>query len=171
MFYFLVSDMRDPLVQSLPYTWAAAAYAIGGILRLVYFTLDKHPIPGFFKGMPTPAAALLVVGPMVVLNRAVLQDSPLQGFWGAVCFAFMIATPVLMNLYPVRYLHIGRFMSRHPWFGRGAILILVSAFTPYYGYIFLFFMLLYAISPLVTSRIDPNDAARETRTKTAGAHR
>ena len=171
MFYFLVSDMRDPLVQSLPYTWAAAAYAIGGILRLVYFTLDKHPIPGFFKGMPTPAAALLVVGPMVVLNRAVLQDSPLQGFWGAVCFAFMIATPVLMNLYPVRYLHIGRFMSRHPWFGRGAILMLVSAFTPYYGYIFLFFMLLYAISPLVTSRIDPNDAARETRTKTAGAHR
>ena len=83
----------------------------------------------------------------------------------------MIATPVLMNLYPVRYLHIGRFMSRHPWFGRGAILILVSAFTPYYGYIFLFFMLLYAISPLVTSRIDPNDAARETRTKAAGAHR
>ena len=170
MFYFLVSDMGDPLVQSLPYTWAAAAYALGGILRLVYFTLDKHPVPGFFKGMPTPAAALLVVGPMVILNRAILHDSPLQAFWGVVCFAFMIVTPIIMNLYPLRYLHLGRFMSRHPWFGRGALLILVSAFTPYYGYIFLFFMLLYALSPLVTWRIDPNDAARETRSKTAGAH-
>jgi CDP-diacylglycerol---serine O-phosphatidyltransferase len=171
MFYFLVSDMNDPVIQSLPYTWAAAAYALGGVLRLVYFTLDKHPIPGFFKGMPTPAAALLVVGPMIVLNRAVLQDSPHQAFWGVVCFAFMIGTAVLMNVYPIRYLHLGRFMSRHPWFGRGAVLMLVSAFTPYYGYIFLFFMLLYAISPLVTARIDPDDAARETRAKTAGAHR
>jgi phosphatidylserine synthase len=171
MFWFLVSDINDPVVQALPYTWAAAAYAIGGVLRLVYFTLDKHPIPGFFKGMPTPAAALIAVAPMIVLNGAVLQGSPHQAFWGVVCFAFMIGAAVLMNLYPVRYLHMGRFMSRHPWFGRGAILMLVSAFTPYYGYIFLFFMLLYAISPLVTSRIDPSDAARETRVKAAGAHR
>jgi phosphatidylserine synthase len=170
MFYFLVSDMDDPLVQSLPYSWAAVVYALGGILRLVYFTLDKHPIPGFFKGMPTPAAALLVVGPMVILNRAILHHPSHQAFWGVVCFAFMIATPILMNLYPLRYLHAGRFMSRHPWFGRGALLILISAFTPYYGYIFLFFMLLYALSPLVTWRIDPNDAARESRPKTAGAH-
>ena len=63
MFHFLISDIDDPMIQSLPYNWVAAAYALAGILRLVYFTLDKHPIPGFFKGMPTPAGALLVVAP------------------------------------------------------------------------------------------------------------
>ena len=31
-------------------------------------------------------------------------------------------------------------------------------------------MLLYALSPLVTWRIDPKDAARESRTKAARAH-
>ena len=36
-------------------------YAALGIARLIYFTLDKDPIPGFFKGMPTPAAAMLAV--------------------------------------------------------------------------------------------------------------
>lgn len=170
MFYFLISDATDPVLQSLPYIWAAAIYALAGILRLIYFTIDKHPIPGFFKGMPTPAGALLVVGPMVILNRAILHQSEMQTFWGIVCFGVMIGTAVLMNLYPLRYLHIGRFMSRHPWFGRGALLMLVSAFTPYYGYVFSFFMLLYAVSPVVTWRIDPNDAARETRPGPARAH-
>jgi hypothetical protein len=61
-------------------------------------------------------------------------------------------------------------MSRHPWLARATLLLLVSVFTPYYGYCFLFFMLLYTLSPLVTWRIDPQDAARESRKKTARAH-
>jgi hypothetical protein len=84
-------------------------------------------------------------------------------FWGVVSLGMMNASAVIMNLYPVRYLHIGRFMSRHPWFGRAALLMLIAVFTPYYGYLFLFFLLLYALSPLVTWRIDPEDAARENR--------
>jgi phosphatidylserine synthase len=170
MFYFLISDIPDPLVRSLPYNWAALIYAVAGILRLVYFTIDKHPIPGFFKGMPTPAAALLVVGPMIILSQAMIDNSASVPFWGVVALGMMIAAALVMNLYPVRYLHIGRFMSRHPWFGRAALLILISVFTPFYGYIFLFFMLLYALSPVVTWRIDPEDAARETRARPARIH-
>jgi CDP-diacylglycerol--serine O-phosphatidyltransferase len=170
MFYFLISDIDDPLIQSLPYNWAAVIYAAAGVLRLVYFTLDKHPIPGFFKGMPTPAAALLVVAPMIILSQTVSENSASVPFWGVVALGVMIAAAVVMNLYPLRYLHMGRFMSRHPWFGRAALLILISVFTPYYGYVFLFFMLLYALSPLVTWRIDPEDAARENRTKPARVH-
>jgi phosphatidylserine synthase len=169
IYYFLVSDIMDPQLQALPYTWVAVIYALAGILRLIYFTLDKHPIPGFFKGMPTPAAALLVVAPMIILNQSLNEASASATFWGLVCFGMMIAATVFMNLYPIRYLHAGRFMSRHPWLARAALLLLLSVFTPFYGYCFLFFMLLYALSPLITWRIDPADAARESRTKPARA--
>jgi phosphatidylserine synthase len=170
IFYFLISDIADPLIQWLPYTTAALIYALAGILRLVYFTLDRHPIPGFFKGMPTPAAALMVVAPMVTLSQALNEGSGTVPFWGTVSFGTMIAAAIIMNLYPIRYLHVGRFMSRHPWFGRATLLLLVSVFTPYYGYLFLLFMLLYALSPLATGRISPEDASRETRTKPARVH-
>jgi len=170
IYYFLVSDILDPRLQDLPYALVAVLYALAGIARLTYFTLDRHPIPGFFKGMPSPAAALLVVAPMIILNQAVNEASPAVSFWGTVCFGMMIAAAVAMNLYPIRYLHAGRFMSRHPWFGRATLLLLISVFTPFYGYCFLFFMLLYAVSPLVTWRIDPRDASRESRSKTARAH-
>jgi CDP-diacylglycerol--serine O-phosphatidyltransferase len=170
IYYFVFSDLPEPSLQELPHVWVAGLFAAAGIARLVYFTLDKHPIPGFFKGMPTPAAALLAVAPMVILNHCLQETPAAVPFWGMVSFATMIAAAVLMNLYPVRYLHAGRFMSRHPWFGRGLLILLVTVFTPYYGYFFLLFMLLYAISPLVTWRIDPTDAAREKKTKPAGVH-
>ena len=170
IYYFLVADLPDPRLQELPYTWVAVIYALAGILRLIYFTLDRHPIPGFFKGMPSPAAALLVVAPMIILNQSVNEASASVPFWGFVCFGMMIAAAVVMNLYPIRYLHAGRFMSRHPRLGRAALLLLISVFTPYYGYCFLFFMLLYALSPLITWRIDPQEAARESRTKPARVH-
>jgi phosphatidylserine synthase len=170
IYYFLISDISDPRLQELPSTWVALIYALAGILRLIYFTLDQHPIPGFFKGMPTPAGALLVVAPMILLNQSVNEASSAVPFWGFVCFGMMIGTAILMNLYAIRYLHVGRFMSRHPWFARAALLLLLSVFTPYYGYCFLVFMLLYALSPLVTWRIDPQDAARESRAKAARAH-
>jgi phosphatidylserine synthase len=170
IYYFLLSDLADPRLQELPHTVVAVLYALAGIARLTYFTLDRHPIPGFFKGMPSPAAALLVVAPMILLSQAVNEASAWITFWALVCFGMMIAAAVAMNLYPIRYLHAGRFMSRHPWFARATLLLLISVFTPYYGYCFLFFMLLYTLSPLVTWRIAPQDAASERRAKPARAH-
>jgi len=58
-----------------------------------------------------------------------------------------------MNLYPVHYLHIGRFMDSNPWFGRfNMLLLLVFLFTPYFGYI----ALLYLMSPPFTRRMEPH---------------
>jgi phosphatidylserine synthase len=119
--------------------------------------------------MPTPAGALLVVAPMIILSQALTESSELVAVWSLVAFLIILAAAILMNLYPIRYLHMGRFMSRHPWFGRAALALIVSVFTPYYGYVFLLFMLLYALSPLVTWRIGPEVAGRETRAKSAQA--
>ena len=76
----------------------------------------------------------------------------------------MISTALLMNLYPVRYLHLGRFMDSHPWFTRMTIVLaLVSVFTPCFGYIALLYMLLYLLSPLVSWRIKPDVTALENK--------
>ena len=77
---------------------------------------------------------------------------------------------MLMNAYPVRYLHLGRFMSRHPWFGRASLIVIFTVFTPDYGETCLIYMQLYTYSPIITRRIDPRVAARETRTKPAGVN-
>jgi CDP-diacylglycerol---serine O-phosphatidyltransferase len=63
IFHIVLHRLDPALYGYLPIGWIALLYAAMGIARLVYFTLDKHPIPGFFKGLPTPAAALLVLPP------------------------------------------------------------------------------------------------------------
>jgi phosphatidylserine synthase len=167
IFYITLSGHPDPVLQKLPLGWIAWLYALLGIGRLIYFTLDKSPIPGFFKGMPTPAAALLVMSGLIIFGQAINDGSDWIRFWGIFCFGLVIVASLLMNAYPLRYLHLGRFMSRHPWFGRGTLIVIFSVFTPYYGQACLTYMLLYTLSPLVTWRIDPEIAAQETRTKPA----
>ena len=170
IFYIVLSAFSDPLIQKIPIALIAWGFASLGLVRLIYFTLDKTPIPGFFKGMPTPAAAMLSVAPLIIFAQAVNEASPWTQFWGIFYCAIMIFTAILMNLYPIRYLHLGRFMSRHPWFTRLTLLLFVSVFTPYFGHIAVLYMLLYTLSPFITWRIDPQIAARENQTKTAGVH-
>jgi len=163
IFYITLSDSQNIFVLKLPITFAAIIYAIFGIGRLIYFTLDKHPIPGFFKGMPSPGAALLVVAPLIMFNQSLYDDPETIYFWGVFCFVTMIVAAIMMNVYPIRYLHMGRFVSRNPWFGRISFLVLLTAFTPYFGYVMFLYMVLYLLSPIVTWRIPPEDAARETK--------
>ncbi len=163
IFYIVLSESTDPFIQRLPLGWVAWLFALLGVCRLIYFTLDKNPIPGFFKGMPTPAAALLVMSPMIVFAQALNDGSEWTRFWGIFSFVLMILTAVLMNVYPIRYLHLGRFMSRHPWFARLTLVVLCSVFTPYYGQVCVAYMLMYAFSPVITWRIDPEVAARESK--------
>jgi phosphatidylserine synthase len=170
IFYITLSTFTLPVIQKVPIGLIAWSYALLGLARLVYFTLDKNPIPGFFKGMPTPAAAMLSVSPLIIFAQAVEQASELALFWGIFSCGLMIFTAILMNLYPIRYLHLGRFMSRHPWFARLTLLLSLSVFTPYFGHMALLYMFLYTLSPLITWRIDPQMAARETRTEAAEAH-
>jgi CDP-diacylglycerol--serine O-phosphatidyltransferase len=170
IFYITLSTFAHPVTQKMPIGLIAWGYVLLGLARLVYFTLDKNPIPGFFKGMPTPAAAMLSVSPLIIFAQAVDETSQLALFWGIFSCGLMIFTAILMNFYPIRYLHLGRFMSRHPWFARLTLLLSLSVFTPYFGHMALFYMFLYTLSPLVTWRIDPRMAARETRTNPAEAH-
>lgn len=167
IFYIVLSAYPDPLIRKMPIELIAWLYASLGLIRLIYFTLDKNPIPGFFKGMPTPAAAMLTVAPLIIFSQAVGEASQWTQLWGIFSCIMMIFTAILMNLYPIRYLHLGRFMSRHPWFARLSLLLFVSVFTPYFGHIAVLYMLLYTISPLITWRIDPQVAARESRAKSA----
>jgi CDP-diacylglycerol--serine O-phosphatidyltransferase len=163
IFYVTVSPFPDPLIQGLPLASLSWVYGIMGVARLFYFTLDRSPIPGFFKGLPTPAAGLLVTAPLILFSQAIEAGSAESArFWGLVAFGLMGLLAVMMNLYFIRYLHMGRFMGRRPWFTRVTVLVcLVTLFTPYFGYAALLYLSLYLLSPLVTWRVDPREAARE----------
>lgn len=164
IFYVTLNRFGQGRFEHLPVGWIAVFYAVMGVVRLVYFTLDKTPIPGFFKGLPSPAAAMLVMSPLVIFDHALALSSQRILFWGGVATGTMLFAGVIMNLYPIRYIHLGRTMSRHPWFGRANLLLLtVIVFTPVFGQICLGYMILYLLSPLVTWRIHPEDAARESR--------
>lgn len=164
IFYIALSQTSHETLQNLPYGWVAMIYAILGIARLVYFTIDRTPIPGFFKGFPTPGAALWVAAPLIMFNEAMAKSPNQIEFWGVFCFSLMIAASILMNLYPIRYIHLGRMMGRRPWFFRMTVLILVLfVFTPYFGLVALLYMSLYTISPLLTWRVSPEVAEKETK--------
>jgi phosphatidylserine synthase len=165
IFYITLSTFSDPAFEKTPLALIAWGYACLGLVRLIYFTLDKTPIPGFFKGMPTPAAALLSVAPLIIFAQSVDEASPWTQFWGIFCCGTMIFTAILMNIYPIHYLHLGRFMSRHPWFGRLTFMLFISVFTPYFGHVAVLYMLLYTLSPFITWRIEPQVAAGENHIK------
>jgi phosphatidylserine synthase len=171
IFYIMLTSFSDPVLQKLPIGWIAWFYALLGVSRLVYFTLDKTPIPGFFKGLPVPAAALLVLSPVLIFGQSIHEASEWIRFWGFFCSGLTIFTAIMMNLYPIRYLHLGRFMSRHPWFTRTTlVLLIIGIFTPYFGHMALLYMTGFLLSPLVTWRIDPEVAAKESRVKPAEVH-
>jgi phosphatidylserine synthase len=162
--YYLVLSRTDvPGISDMTIGWIAVIYAAMGIARLIYFTLDTTPIPGFFKGMPTPAAALLVTAPLIMFSQAVQECPNTIDFWGYVATSAMVLAAVAMNSYPVRYLHLGRFMDQSTWFRRTSIiLLLVAVFSPYLGYICQLYLLLYLLSPIFTRRILPSGTGQKT---------
>ena len=152
---FYLTLQGPTAAAGLPVGLVAVLYTLAGIARLVYFTLDTSPIPGFFKGLPTPAAALLATSPLIIFSQSLDAAPDWARFWALFCFWIMIAAAVLMNLYPVRYLHLGRYMSRRPWFGRASgLLILAFVFTPYFGHVAFLYLFGYLLSPLWTGRVD-----------------
>jgi phosphatidylserine synthase len=157
IFFITLNGITEPTIQKLPLGLIAAIYALAGLGRLAYFTLDRHPIPGFFKGMPTPAAALMVAAPLIVLGQALdAGDAVLIRFWSVFSFGLMLLAALIMNLYPIRYVHMGRFVDRHSWFGRvNLLLLIVFAFTPYLGYFAMTCMLFFLISPVFTRNTSP----------------
>jgi CDP-diacylglycerol--serine O-phosphatidyltransferase len=166
IFFLCLSKATDPVLGNLPIGLIAWLYLLLGIVRLIYFTLDRNSIPGFFKGLPTPAAALLVIAPLIMFVQSTTETPDEVRFWGIFSFSVMVFASFLMNIYPIHYFHYGRFMSRHPVFvSLTVILCFIFVFTPYFGHFALICMLLYVLSPLWTWRITPTVAALETRNK------
>ncbi len=165
IFYICLVRYPDSGLIGMSPALPALVYAGAGFARLFYFTLDRNPVPGFFKGMPTPAAALLVTAPLLILTRTPVAGTEWGGMMTIFSFGLMFFTALLMNLYPVKYLHIGRFMDRNPWFTWVNLgLMLIFVFTPYFGYLVLFQMILYAFSPIVTSwRLPSRKRAMDSR--------
>jgi phosphatidylserine synthase len=162
IFYVYLQPTENTLLRNIPLGIIVSVYALFGLIRLVYFTLDQSPIPGFFKGLPVPAAALLVMAPLVIFDQAVAETSGQAYFWGFFCPVAMLTASVLMNLYPIRYIHYGRFMNRHPVFSMIMLaMAFVFVFTPYFGHYCFACMIGYVLSPLFTWRISPEVAARE----------
>jgi CDP-diacylglycerol---serine O-phosphatidyltransferase len=150
IYYITLSEYLDCTFFNLPVSTIALLYAVCGVGRLIYFTLDKNPIPGYFKGMPTPAAALFVLSPLIIFMESVSQGSEYICFWYYFCSGTMIAAAIFMNLYPAKYVHVGRLMDRNPWIGKIDIpLVLLFALTPYLGYFAFIQLFLYAISPFL----------------------
>ncbi|MFZ1984752.1 MAG: CDP-alcohol phosphatidyltransferase family protein [Desulfatitalea sp.] len=164
IFYITLSRLAPGGIGPIPVGWIAILYSVMGIARLTYFTLDKNPIPGFFKGLPSPAAALLVLAPLVILDQSTAASDHWIGFWLYFATGTTVFGAIIMNIYPIHFIHMGRAMSRNAWWGRVAFSILVvGVFTPVFGYICLTCMILYLLSPLVTGNIRPEVAARESR--------
>ena len=162
IFYILMGRVPDESIQALPYGWIAILYVTLGISRLIFFILDQNSIPGFFKGIPVPGAALLVAAPFIMLSKALDSNSSEVVFWSQFCFTLMIIAAILMISFPLRYMHIGRLMSRNRKFLFLTIaLILGFAFTPYFGHVALGYLTLYVFSPLYTWKISPDIAAKE----------
>ncbi len=163
IFYLCLSSQPYGAEIALHPAVPALIYALAGFGRLIYFTMDRSPIPGFFKGMPTPAAALLITSPLIILGRSAAAGTEWGSMVAVFSFGLVIFAAFIMNLYPVRYIHIGRFMDRNPWFTWLNLgLMLVFVFTPYFGYFAFFLMLLYTLSPLITWQAHPGAAAVES---------
>ena len=158
----LMVQVDDQSIQSLPYGWIAILYIVLGVTRLIFFILDKNNVPGFFKGIPVPGAALLVAAPFIMLGKSLEINSPETNFWAQFCFFLMIFAAILMVSFPIRYMHIGRLMSRSRKFLIFTISLIIGfAFTPYFGHVALTYLFLYVLSPLYTWRINPDLASRE----------
>jgi len=150
----LISFCIAPAAIAGAYLWHSgyavwlSLYAILGLARLIYFTFDKTPIPGFFKGLPSPAAALFVGGVIHVANQFD-PDCLYMGPWVLIIF---LLTGVIMNAYFVHYVHFGRLMSKSKVLTRWIfLLIIISIFLKdFLGIISLILMGGYFFSPLFT---------------------
>lgn len=157
IYYIVLGNQAPALPMAIPIGAVALFYAAAGIARLIYFTIDTSPIPGFFKGMPTPAGAILTTSAVLIFFQYASEFPGQSATLGLFTTVVMIVAGILMNLYPVRYLHIGRFMDQKAWFKRLSICLLtIAIISPYLGPICFLYLIGYVFSPLYTGRLLPD---------------
>jgi phosphatidylserine synthase len=133
--------------------WVLVLYAVLGLARLIYFTLDTKATPGYFKGLPSPAAALFVGG---IIHFAEVMDKSGE-LAGNYVVALFLVTGLLMNLYFVKFIHFGQLLGRSKTMTRiMTVIILVSIFLkPALGLITILIMVAYLLSPLYMKKPQP----------------
>ena len=114
--------------------------------------------------MPTLGGAAMVMAPLVLFddisNATSLGLDPDK--WSLYCVVSLLMGAVMMNAYKVRYLHIGRLLSRRASLGRiVGLIVLVSIWTPYFGIVLIGLALFYLFSPLFTHAISSSKASLE----------
>lgn len=172
MFYMVLSTLPLGGLPRDLIPAAALLYGVAGISRLVYFTLDKTPVPGFFKGMPVPAAALLATSVIEIVHQVEAYFPAYLPLALRLALGAMVVFSIVMNLFPIHFLHVGRLMGRRPmmlWIGAGLWLGMV--FTPFYGVTVLLICSVYLVSPLFTGSISPESAQMEKRVPRGGSSR
>ncbi len=163
IFYITLSAIPEGQALGIWIPMLAALYALAGVWRLIMFAIGPSAEPGFFRGMPTPGGAGMVVAPLVVLEYMV---SGRWSFgtqnWVLVCIGSLLVGAVMMSACRVRYLHIGRLLGRKTslsWIsGLG---IVIGMWTPYFGFILMAYGFIYLISPLFTRSISSAEAIVE----------
>ncbi|WP_028326114.1 CDP-alcohol phosphatidyltransferase family protein [Desulfatirhabdium butyrativorans] len=162
IYSIVLADSGVALPAGISVDMVAWFYALAGVARLIYFTIDTRPIPGFFKGMPTPAGALFTASTVLMFSQYTADAPESAPFWGAFSTVVMVAGGVLMNLYPLRYLHVGKYMDQNAWFKRLSICMFgIAIISPYLGPICFLYLLGYVFSPLVTRRLLPGKTAKK----------
>jgi heme/copper-type cytochrome/quinol oxidase subunit 3 len=99
-----------------------------------------------------------------MVEQARLSESSSLLIWVYLCSGMMIFCALLMNIYKIRYIHAGRYFNQNPWMGRATTLILVVfAFTDFFGYVAFIYMLGYAISPILIGKNSQEVSKQESR--------
>jgi CDP-diacylglycerol---serine O-phosphatidyltransferase len=133
-------------VRSNDYVEYIYVYTLLGLFRLIYFTIDKNPIRGYFKGLPSPASAIMVCGMVHVADRF----DPTGNYCSVIVLALYALAAIAMNTYFIKFIHFGKLMNDNKMVSQGiSIIICVSIFLKdYLGIIALVIMALYVTSPL-----------------------
>jgi len=127
-----------------PFAYVFFIYTFAGMARLIFFTLDRHPLKGYFKGLPCPAGALLTGG--VVHAAFTLSPEGFSSFY--IVLGIFIFVGILMNAYFIYYVHFGQLMGRSKMLTRFIIsLMIITSFSHYLGAFAILIMCCYLCSP------------------------
>ncbi|GIT03064.1 MAG: hypothetical protein CM1200mP28_03230 [Deltaproteobacteria bacterium] len=98
---------------------------------------------------------------LIMLGKSLEINSPEINFWAQFCSFLMVFAAILMVSFPIRYMHIGRLMSREEIFNFYHQSDHWIRIYTIFRHVALTYLFLYVLSPLYTWRINPDLASRE----------
>lgn len=121
---------------------------IAGCIRLAAFQVKSIEYPGFWLGLPRPAAALAIVG---LLNSSVFLSLGGDGAWGVAAASFVVIITCALNLTLIPYpSHHKRHFTgvQKSLLGVGVTMLVIGLLTGFFWDALLAVFLVYILSPL-----------------------